>query len=202
LFGQEKEDRMGLWELKVTRLEIQQNGNNSRAYGIYQAYLNGDPIAGLNGNVCEPPGAGENEFQASEADPRRIRKGRYPLCTQFGGTVYATTNYQGLDVPAGTPLMPGVLLGNTDRRTGIIIHPGHPPKLYLSSFGCLNLTKPLQAQQSMDFVESRSRVIAIIDSLASFAPHAFVQGQSMQIPDAWIDIDGALPDDPLPAAVA
>lgn len=198
---------MPLWELKVTRLVIQQNGNISRAYGTYQAYLDGQPIPQLSGNVCESPGAGENEHQASEADPRRVRKRRYPLCTQFGGTVYATKNYQGLDVPAGTPLMPGVLLGDTDARTGIIIHPGHPSpgrpnNLYLSSIGCLNLTKPLQAQQSMDFVESRSRVIAIIDSLTSFAPHAFLQDQSTQIPDAWIDIDGALPDDPLPAVVA
>lgn len=189
------------WELQVTRLEIQQNGSHSRAYGTYEAYLNGQPIPHLSGNVCESPGPGENEFHATEADPRRVRKGRYPLWTQFGDT-YETMGYNGPDAPAGTPPMPGVLLGNTHLRTGILIHPGHPPKLYLSSIGCLNLTKPLPAHQIMDFLESRSRVIAVIDSLASFAPHAFVQGHSMQIPNAWIDIDGALPDDPLPALLA
>ena len=86
--------------------------------------------------------------------------------------------------------MPGVLLGDTGNRSGILIHPGHPPTLYLSSIGCLNLTKPLQADEDMDFVESRSRVIALINSLAGFAATAFVQGVSKQIPNAWIDIEG------------
>ena len=38
--------------------------------------------------------------------------------------------------------------------TAFIIHPGHPDTLYISSIGCLNLTKPLQATEKMDFVES------------------------------------------------
>lgn len=79
---------------------------------------------------------------------------------------------------------------------------GHPFNLYLSSIGCLNLTKPLQAQDDMDFLESRARVVAVIDSLQAFAPAAFVLGQAKQIPNAWIDIDGVLPDEPLPAVAA
>jgi hypothetical protein len=188
------------WELLVQRAGLQQLGGQTRTYGSYQAYLDGQPIAQLSGNVCESPGPGENSQPASVVGARRIEAGRYPLWTQFG-TRYCTIGYKpSIDPPAQTP-MPGVLLGDTDNRTAILIHPGHLPDLFLSSIGCLNLTKPLGANQLMDFVESRSRVIAVIDSLANFAPAAFVQGDSKQIPNAWIDIEGE-PTDILPELVA
>jgi len=88
--------------------------------------------------------------------------------------------------------MPGVLLTRTGNRTGVLIHPGHPPlaSLFLSSIGCLNLTKPLQPDGRMDFMESRARVIAVINSLADFAPGAFAQRQDTLIPNAAVVIDG------------
>jgi hypothetical protein len=85
--------------------------------------------------------------------------------------------------------MPGLLVGDTGDRTEILIHPGHPPDLYLSSVGCLNLTHPLMASQKMDYLESRARVIAIIDSLRAFAPAAFQKDQPTSI-GAYVVIDG------------
>jgi hypothetical protein len=85
--------------------------------------------------------------------------------------------------------------GNPDgvgARTGILIHPGHPPpeEIYLSSIGCLNPTKPLGPADFMDFVESRARVIAIIDDLQQFAADAFKPTSDTPIKGAMIDIEG------------
>src|SRR5262249_30603362 len=101
-------------------------------------------------------------------------------------TVGYSTN---MDVPAQLP-MPGILLENTGNRIGILIHPGHPPDLYLSSIGCLNPTSPLGSADEMDFWESRSRVIALFDDLTNFAPEAFEQENNTRIPNAWAVIDG------------
>lgn len=182
------------WEFHVQRLGIHQSGANIRTYGAYQAYLNGQEIADLSGNVCESPGPGENQTPASSAHPRRIEQGRYPLSTQFG-TNYVTIGYTTDDQHP----LPGVLLDNTGKRSAILIHPGHPPRLYLSSIGCLNLTKALQPDDMMDFLESRSRVIAIINSLAAFAPGAFAQRHNTPIPGAAVVIDGE-PMNVLPSA--
>jgi hypothetical protein len=184
------------WEFHVQRLGIHHSGTKTRTYGEYQAYLDGQPITGLSGNVCESPGPGENQTPASSAKPRRIEQGSYPLFTQFGAH-YATIGYTTVH-PEQQP-MPGVLLGNTGHRSAILIHPGHPPTLYLSSIGCLNLTKPLQPNDNMDFLESRSRVIAVINSLADFAPSAFAERVTTAIPNASIVIDGE-PMNILPAA--
>jgi stage III sporulation protein SpoIIIAA len=73
------------------------------------------------------------------------------------------------------------------------VHPGHPPSLYLSSIGCFNPTKPLKADQDMDFAESRARVIAMIDSLRQHDPAAFASdeiGNNTAIVDAFIVVDG------------
>lgn len=184
------------WEFHVQRLGIHKSGTNIRTYGEYQVSLDGNAIASLSGNVCESPGPGENQIPATPENPRRIQQGRYPLFTQFGAH-YATIGYMTAH-PEQQP-MPGILLGNTGHRSAILIHPGHPPTLYLSSIGCLNLTKSLQADEVMDFLESRSRVIAVIDSLADFAPSAFERRDSTPIPNAAIVIDGE-PMNVLPAS--
>lgn len=189
------------WEFHVQRLGIHQPGTKTRSYGAYRVFLDGEPIAALSGNVCESLGPGENDTPATPNNPRRIEQGRYPLSTQFGEH-YATIGYT-IEHPEQHP-MPGVLLGNTGHRSAILIHPGHLPTLYLSSIGCLNLTKPLQPDEVMDFLESRSRVIAVINSLADFAPNAFRQRESTPIPNAAVVIDGEpmniLPDAAAPVA--
>jgi hypothetical protein len=177
------------WEIHVQRLGLHESGAQIRTYGEYQVFINGNPVTALSGNVCESPGPGENQTPASVEHPRRIEPGNYPLSTQFGPhfvTIGFTTQQ-----PENHP-MPGVLLTRTLNRSGVLIHPAHPPasSLFLSSIGCLNLTKPLQPHDLMDFMESRSRVIDVINSLAGFAPSAFAQRQETLIPNAAVVIDG------------
>jgi hypothetical protein len=71
------------------------------------------------------------------------------------------------------------------------------PDVYLSSIGCLNPTKPLRHQDSMDYFVSRARVIALIDSLHAFNPEAFSNGHSRHIVGASVVIDGE-PTEPFP----
>jgi hypothetical protein len=173
------------WELHVDRLGLQTHLGITRTYSTYQAYLDGVAIADLFGHICECPGKGDN---STAHNGKRVEAGRYPLHTQFG--IYRTMGYSmDLTTPA-TPHMPGLLLFPTGERTGILIHPGHPPRLYLSSIGCLNPTKPLAHRDSMDFFESRARVIALIDSLHTFSPDSFRNGQEMPIANAAVVIDG------------
>ena len=173
-------------EMLVTRRGTQQSGSQNRTYGAYQVYRDGQPIADLSGNVCECTGPGENSVGQTS---KRIEEGRYPLWTQFG-IRYHTIGYStNMDVPAQLP-MPGILLENTGNRIGILIHPGHPPDLYLSSIGCLNPTGPLRSADEMNFWESRTRVVALIDNLSNFAPGAFEQQNDTRIPNAWAVIDG------------
>ena len=85
--------------------------------------------------------------------------------------------------------MPGLLVGDTGHRVDILIHPGHPPDLYLSSIGCFNLTRPLLASEKMDYLESRARVIAVVDALQAFVPSAFENDVSKSI-GACLVVDG------------
>jgi hypothetical protein len=89
--------------------------------------------------------------------------------------------------------MPGFLVLGTQARTAILVHPGHPPSLYLSSIGCFNPTRPLTADQNMDFAESRDRVIALLDSLKQHDPAAFAHdkiGHNTAIQNAFIVVEG------------
>jgi hypothetical protein len=174
------------WELQVVRLGIQESGALRRTYGRYCVFRNGDSIAELSGYVCECPGPGENEIAGTSM---RIEQGRYPIWTQFGQR-YRTIGYNtNVDVPGQLP-MPGLLLANTGNRMGILIHPGHPPNLYLSSIGCLNLTGPLHPNDLINYSDSRTRVIALIEALKRFAATAFQAEESERISNSWVVIDG------------
>jgi hypothetical protein len=89
--------------------------------------------------------------------------------------------------------MPGFRVLGTEVRTAVLVHPGHPPKLYLSSIGCFNPTKPLKSDQDISFADSRARVIAMIDSLRQRDPAAFAKGKirhNTAIATAFIVVDG------------
>src|SRR5712691_4498141 len=124
------------WEFHVNRLGLHEFGERERTYGTYEVFLNGQSVAGLSGFVCECIVPGNKIRQSG----KRILQGRYPLWTQFGR--YRTIGYSMDTEVAGKDPMPALLLSETDPRDGILIHPGHPPNLYLSSIGCLNPTKP------------------------------------------------------------
>ena len=182
------------WELHVVRLGLQKQGRTTRTYATYQAHRDGVAIAKLFGHICECTGPGDNLHRNS----KRIGAGRYPLSTHSGRKYRSTGFSMDMHTPAVQP-MPGLLLMETGERSAILIHPGHPPKLYLSSIGCLNPTHPLGRIDSMEFFESRARVIALIDSLRAHSPDSFRDGRPRQIPDAFVVIDGE-PMTPLPDA--
>lgn len=96
--------------------------------------------------------------------------------------------------------MPGLLLHGAEPRDGILIHPGHPPSLYLSSIGCFNPTNPLSSDDVMNIWDSRARVIALIESLKGFFPNAFVHETSTHIKGATVIVDGE-PKDAVPDAM-
>ncbi len=110
------------------------------------------------------------------------------VSTQFGSKYRSV----GFTSDASHP-MPGFLLLDTQLRTAILVHPGHPPNLFISAIGCLNPTNPLTKQQDMVFLESRSRVIAMLDSLKEHDPAAFAAnnvGKNTRIANAFVVIDG------------
>lgn len=168
------------WELQVRRLGLHTSGSLKRTYGSYAVYREGQSIDGLSGHMCECVGPGDNRHAGNG---KRIEAGTYPLWTQFG-------RYRSIGYSEGAEAMPGLRLEGTNRRVGILIHPGHPPKLYLSSVGCLNPTAPLTAAQSMDFSDSRRRVVALIDSLRAFAPDAFRREVMTRIAGATVVVEG------------
>jgi hypothetical protein len=173
------------WEILITRLGLHVSGARKRTYSTYQVFNNGQAVASLNGHFCECVGPGN----LVAGSGKRIKQGRYPLWTQFGR--YRTIGYSTDTHTAGKKPMPAILLSGTRPRTGVLIHPGHPPKLYLSSIGCLNPTNPLAPTESMNFWDSRSRTIALIDSLKSFDPAAFHhKDTATAISNAWAVIDG------------
>lgn len=174
------------WELHVQRLGLHASGGRTRTYGRYNVSLNGRSVPGLHGFVCECPGPGDN---AVPGNRKRIEPGRYPLATHFGAS-YCTDGYASDLINPGALKMPGLLLGETGNRTAILVHPGHPPDRFLSSVGCLNLTRALAPDELMEFWESRARVIALIESLRRHAPASFRYAVSTPIRNAWVVIDG------------
>jgi hypothetical protein len=198
------------WEFLVQRLGLHEYRGQTRTYGTYQVFLHGRST-GLHGHVCECIGPGDNSQPSTPERKRRIAQGRYPLTTQFGQSYRSVGFSSDMTVP-GALRMPGVALIETGNRTAILIHPGHPtppgdpPYSWLSSIGCLNLTDALRAEEDIEFWESRARVIAILDSLRSFAPEAFVPAVNTPIPNACAVIDGepmnCLDADGLPPVIA
>ena len=173
------------WEVLVERQRVQTAGDRRRTWGRYQVYRDGVAAAALAGFMCECVGPGNNAVADTGL---RIEPGRYPLTTQFGR--YRTVGYSQDLSEAGLDPMPGFRLEDTGNRVAILVHPGHPPNLYLSSAGCLNPTGPLAPDQAMDFWESRARVVALIDDLRRFAPEAFETEVNTPIDGACVVIVG------------
>jgi len=182
------------WELQVKRLGQQKSGKNIRTYGTYQVVIDGTADTSLSGHICERPGPGDNTLKGKK-NRARIAAGRYALSTQFG-------RYKSIGFSADESHPPAFLVLGTGKRTGILVHPAHHPKLYLSSIGCFNPTKPLKAADNMVFAESRARVIAILNSLKAHDPDAFAKvgnkpPKKSPIKDAFIVVEGE-PTAPVP----
>src|SRR5262249_30284242 len=135
--------------------------------------------------IVERGGPGDNTDEIGDLRDRRIEAGSYPLFIQ-DGTKYKTHRYDTQDTtPEGRP-KPGILVGKTGEREAILIHPGVG---YLSSIVCLNPAAQLKnAKSNIDFDDSRSRVIAIIEGMKLALGTAFPK--SGRIPGAILLIEG------------
>jgi hypothetical protein len=176
---------MATWELHVDRQVVHKSGSRKRTYGRYEVVVKGVAMNGLAGFMCESIGPGDNK---KAENGKRVEAGTYPLWTQFGK--YRSIGYSTDQTTAGAAAMPALLLSRTYKRSGILIHPAHPPNLFLSSVGCLNPTGSLTETQNIDFWDSRARVIALIESLRQFAPTAFAHEVMAPIEGASCVITG------------
>src|SRR5215471_4852832 len=163
------------WELLIARLREDNRNGKRRTVGKYQVFHNGSPVLKLSGACAETRGPGDN---SKAGNNRRIEAGRYPLRTQDGAK-YVTIGYKNSTSAMQIP-RPGLDVGNTNKRIGILIHPGRG---FLSSIGCINPTKSLAgADADMDFNDSRTRVIALIDDMKSFLGASFPNKNGRPIP--------------------
>jgi hypothetical protein len=171
------------WEILIERDREELHNKRRRTIGRYQVFHNGAPVAGLAGASAESRGPGDNKVKGNG---KRVEEGRYPLFTQAGAK-YVTIGYK-VAATSSTLPKPGLELKETERREEILIHPGSG---FLSSVGCINLSAALPlATSRMDFIDSRDRVIAVIDDLRAFLGAGFPTKNGRAIPTAWAVIEG------------
>jgi len=169
------------WKLLVRRKSEHRRSGRRRIVGSYQVLHDGKPIQGLMGMSVEAPGPGDNTMAGFR---HCIEPGVYGLATHYSDR-YCTIGYTDNVNPAALP-RPGLLLTGTGERQAILVHPGRG---FLASTGCLNLTRPLWGgDDDMDFVESRGRVIALIDNLRTFFNGSFPEENGRPIRQAFIEI--------------
>lgn len=175
------------WEFHIIRKEEQRRASDGkvRTVGRYQIYHDGVKAKGTHasGTVAESRGPGANR---PGGNGRRVAAGTYPLATQ-AGSKYVTHNFSASLNPRTYP-KPGIELLKTDQRSEILIHPGIG---FLASIGCINPCKSLpKAEEYIDYLPSRARVIAIIDDLKSYLGGKFPKQNGLPIPSATVVIEG------------
>jgi hypothetical protein len=175
------------WEFHIIRKSEQRRPSDGkrRTVGQYQIFHDGvkQTGAGMSGTVAETRGPGANKPAGNN---RRVEEGRYPLFTQ-DGSKYVTIGYKDSESASAKP-KPGLELKNTGQRAEILIHPGQG---FLASVGCINPCTSLpNAAETIDFVPSRKRVIAIINDLKAYIDDAFPKVNGKKIPNAFVVIDG------------
>ena len=175
------------WEFHIVRKSEQKRASDGkrRTVGTYQIFHDGvkQTGAGLSGMVAETRGPGANKPAGNN---RRIEEGRYPLFTQDGAK-YVTIGYKESESTSAKP-KPGIELKETGSRSEILIHPGQG---FLSSIGCINPCTSLpNANEMIDFVPSRKRVIAIINDLTAFTGAAFPKTNGKKIVNAFVVAEG------------
>jgi hypothetical protein len=158
-----------------------------RTVGVYQAYLDGQPIDGVKGFCVERQGPGDNS-PTGVANQRRIAAGTYPLFTHASGGTnkYRTIGYRNPGAIGDRP-WPCIGVEGTDSREGILIHCAQG---YYMSIGCINLSDAVaNAASNLDFAESRNRVIQLINSMTQRVT-GFPAQNNARIPGATLIIRG------------
>src|SRR5262249_33419507 len=103
------------------------------------------------------------------------------------GPKYATHGFTTSTNPTALK-RPALEVGKTAPRSAILVLPGRG---FLSSIGCFNPSKGLaNAAADIDFADSRSRVIALINDLHAFLGESFPAVNNKEIPAASIIIEG------------
>jgi hypothetical protein len=96
---------------------------------------------------------------------------------------YRTTGF----VTTGDHPRPALGVGNTNKRTGILVHPAGE---YGSTIGCINLASALSGPQSnIKLADSIARVVAVIKDLKSFTGAAFPSAAEEEVPGAHLVIE-------------
>jgi hypothetical protein len=170
------------WELRISRQGEQARKDRRRTTGRYVVLHDGVNVPGLTGATAESKGPGDNKTTGNK---RCVEAGTYNLFTQAGAK-YVTIGYTP-NVNQAALKRPGLLLLPTDKRVGILIHPGRG---FLSSVGCINpAAKLAKATDDINFVDSRTRVIAIIEDLKAFFGSSFSTKNGVRIPNATVVIE-------------
>jgi hypothetical protein len=180
-------DRDGfVLHLRRLRTELRPGKQFARTVSEYQAFYDRQRLPGLEGVAFERQGPGDNGGSGSKYH-RRIAAGTYPLLTQDGSN-YRTIGYQ----TGGEHPRPALLVGETGQRVAILVHPGNA---YLSSIGCINLSKPLGgAADDMSYGESQLHVVAMINAMRVELGAGFPQRNGCRITRAWLVIEGEPPN--------
>jgi hypothetical protein len=183
------------WELRINRLRQEKRKGKAfaRTVSSYQVFHNGSAVAGLSGFFVERQGPGDNT-KTGVTEHRRIAAGRYPLETHSGDVVpgtnvvkYKTIGYSNSDQTTGYPRA-SIGVGNTGARLGILIHPGQD---YCWSIGCFNPGTNLKnADDKINYKESRTMVIALIDDMKGFFGTSFPKSNNQPIAGATVVITG------------
>jgi hypothetical protein len=171
------------WELLISRQREDTRNDKRRTVGRYQVFHDGQKVTNLSGICAETGGPGDN---SKAGNKRRIEKGRYPLRTQ-DGKKFVTIGYKDSTSTTVIPRV-GIAVGNTNKRIGILIHPARG---FLWSVGCINPARALSGPKAdIDFVDSRTRVIALIEDMKAFLGDSFPKKNGRLIPNATLIIDG------------
>jgi hypothetical protein len=178
------------WELLVKRIRqhLRPGQAFARTVSTYQVFHNGQPAVGLSGMMAERQGPGDNG-PSGVTNHRRIARGTYPLSTHdgIGNNKYMTIGYS-QNTGLGALPRPCVRLLNTGSRSGILIHPASG---YLWSIGCLNPGTSLNnAADNIQWGDSRTRVIALLQDMRQFLGNAFPSQNNRPIPRASVVIEG------------
>ncbi|MEG9524401.1 MAG: hypothetical protein MIL41_01260 [Hyphomicrobiales bacterium] len=178
------------WVLQIHRIRQERRAGQSFARTIskYQVFHDEAKVDDLLGFFVERQGPGDNS-KTGVKEHRRIAAGTYPISTHdgAGNEKYKTIGYAG-DSGIGSIPRPCIRLDETDRRSGILIHPGNG---YLWSIGCFNPASTMtDASSNIRFSDSRSRVIAIIDDLKTYLGSSFPRANNRTVPNASIVIKG------------
>jgi hypothetical protein len=131
------------WELLITRLREDNRDGRRRIVGISGYFHDGAAVAVCPGMCAETRGPGTTPSQVTTggSKPGVIR-------SRQAGNKYVTIGFKQSTSATIIP-RPGLDVDNTNKRVGILIHPGRG---FLSSIGCINPANSLaRSKADIDF---------------------------------------------------